>query len=123
MNESLPLPATLIAFVQASPCTFAKTYAKTWPHEYIVRGKVEEQLFVELVYHIRTHGYRGRFYSVWITFFDHDGMVYWTMDGPIEDTGIINRCRSDQTYEHRLNAGTLPEQIRHAEPGVGADSR
>ena len=32
-----PLPLELRQFADTTPWTFAKTYAKTWPHEYIVR--------------------------------------------------------------------------------------
>ena len=111
LSNSLPLPDRLKAFVEASSWTFAKTYAKTWPHEYIVRDRVDTELFVELVHHIRTHGYEGKFYKKAITYFDEDGMVYWTMGEPAEVTTVINRCKKEQSYENRLKAGTLPEQI------------
>jgi len=55
---------------------FAKTYAKTWPHEYIVRDRVDEGLFVDLVEHIRANGYRANFYKKEITYYDEDGLVY-----------------------------------------------
>jgi len=46
---------------------------------------------------------------VWIGFyFDEDGLVYWTMGAPIEETIIINRCPKESTYEYRLKQGTLP---------------
>ena len=109
MSDSLPLSERLKAFVEDSPWTFAKTYAKTWPHEYIVRDRVDEGLFVNLVHHFRTLGYEGRFYRKSITYFDEDGMVYWTMGEPIDITTIINRCKKEQTYEQRLRNGTLPE--------------
>mgnify|MGYP000943804275 CR=1 FL=1 len=87
------------------------TYAKTmplWPHEYIVRERVDEGLFVRLVEHIRAHGYEGHFYRKPITYYDADGMVYWTMGAPVEETVIVNRCREDATFEYRLEHGTLP---------------
>ena len=87
---------------------FAKTYAKTWPHEYIVRGQVDEQLFIELIEHIRANGYQGQFYKMEITYYDEDGLVYWTMGAPVEETTIINRCRKEQTYEYRLAHDDLP---------------
>ncbi len=120
------LPPELKAFVDEPSWTFAKTYAKTWPHEYIVRERVDEELFLSLVRHIREHGYDGRFYHKPITYFDEDGRVYWTMGAPIEDTTIVNRCTKEQSYEYRLEHGTLPEQkTKRAEPGIDAypDSR
>jgi hypothetical protein len=80
----------------------------TWPHEYIVRERVDAALFVGLVEHIRAHGYEGKFYTKPITYFDEDGMVYWTMGAPVEETIIVNRCTKEQTYAYRLEHGTLP---------------
>ena len=40
-------------FVETTPWTWAKTYADTWPHHYIVRDRVDEELFVKMVQHIR----------------------------------------------------------------------
>lgn len=79
-----------------------------WPHEYIVRGRVEETLFVRLVKYIRSHGYLGRFYAKSITYYEDRGLVYWTMGAPVEETVIINRCSKEQTYEYRRLHGTLP---------------
>jgi hypothetical protein len=104
------LPPELKAFVDETSWTFAKTYATTWPHEYIVRERVDEGLFLSLVRHIREHGYEGNFYRKPITYFDEDGRVYWTMGAPIEDTTIVNRCTKEQSYEYRLEHGTLPKQ-------------
>ena len=64
---------------------------------------------LQLVRHIRTHGYQGKFYDKPITYFDDAGMTYWTMGAPIEETTIINRCKKEDTYESRLESGTLPD--------------
>ena len=106
---SLPFPDDVRKFVESTEWTFAKTYAATWPHEYVVRDRVDDDLFLMLVRHIRSNGYEGRFFRKPITYFDEDGMVYWTMGAPIEETTIVNRCKKEQTYEYRLNHGTLPE--------------
>ncbi len=39
------LPDKLKFFIENTTWTFAKTYAKTWPHEYIVQEKVDNDLF------------------------------------------------------------------------------
>jgi hypothetical protein len=115
-------PQDLKAFVTVQKWTFAKTYALTWPHEYIVRDRVDEGLLLLLVRHIRAHGYEGQFYRKAITYFDEDGMVYWTMGSPIEKTTIVNRCTKEQTYEYRLKQGTLPEtRGANAEQGAALD--
>ena len=80
-----------------------------WPHEYLVRDRVDAQLFESLVRHIREHGTEGRFYRRVLTYFAEDGLLYWTMGEPIEETTIINRCGEHDSYENRLKNGTLPD--------------
>lgn len=104
---AVPFPEELRQFVEEVEWTFAKTMP-VWPHEYIVRERVDEELFVKLVKHIRANGYRGRFYKKPITYYEEDGMVYWTMGAPIRITIIINRCEREQTFEYRKAHGTLP---------------
>jgi hypothetical protein len=103
----MTLPPDLRAFVDAETWTFAKTMP-TWPHEYLVRERVDERLFERLVVRIRTHGREGRFYARVLTYYEEAGLVYWTMGAPLAETTIVNRCRSEATYENRLAAGTLP---------------
>ena len=95
-------------FVNRETWTYAKTMPE-WPHEYIVRERVDEDLFVQLVKHIRTHGYEGNFYSRKITYYDEGGLTYWTMGAPIDETIIVNRCKKENTYEVRLAEGKLPD--------------
>jgi hypothetical protein len=103
------LPAELKIFVDSMEWTWAKTYADTWPHYYIVRDRVDEGLFLDLVRHIRRFGKEGPFYSQTYIYYEEDGWVYWTMGSPIEKTTIINRCEKENTYEYRLKAGMLPK--------------
>ena len=119
MPSSAPLPDALREFIDSAEWTFAKTMPE-WPHEYIVRRRVDENLFVQLVRHIRTNGYDAKFYRKHITYYDDGGLVYWTMGAPIEETTIINRCRKENSYEYRLLMGTLPESKRIAADQAGA---
>ncbi len=105
--SSQGFPGHLRALVDHERWTFAKTMPE-WPHEYIVRERVDDELFEDLVRHIRGHGREGRFYAKRLVYFEEDGMTYWTMGAPIEETTIINRCRSEDTYERRLERGALP---------------
>ena len=105
--DAVTFPKKLRTFVDGQRWAFAKTMPK-WPHEYIVRDRVDETLFDELVRHIRVHGREGRFYQKVLIYHEEAGMTYWTMGAPISETTIVNRCRSEDTYERRLEAGTLP---------------
>lgn len=111
--DGVVLSADLQLFIETARWTFAKTMPD-WPHEYLVRGRVDARLFVTLVEHIRANGYQGRFYSRAIAYFDHDGRTYWTMGAPVDKTTIINRCRKEDTYEARLEKGNLPSRSHTA---------
>lgn len=50
-------------FIENTPWTFAITYAQTWPHEYIVQEKVDNDLFLELAKYIDTFGHEEYFYK------------------------------------------------------------
>lgn len=107
MNNSIDLPYSLCEFIKSSKWTFAKTMPE-WQHEYIVRANVDENLFVQLVQHIRTNGYEGNFYKKNITYYDLGELVYWTMGESIDKTTIINRCKKGDTYKSCLMNDTLP---------------
>jgi len=107
-EKSVELPNDLKNFIDSVKWTYAKTMPD-WPHEYIVRSRVAEELFIKLVEHIRNYGYEGKFFSMPITYFDHDGMTYWTMGAPLDETIIVNRCKKADTYEVRLKEGRLPK--------------
>ena len=104
-----PFPENIKQFIKNEKWIFAKTYAKTWPHEYLVKNKVDQNLFVEMVKHIRSYGYAGSFYSKEIGYFDEDGFVYWTMGYPLEEEDIINRCPKEDSYEYKRDHGLLPD--------------
>ena len=99
--------ADLRRFVDAEKWTFARTMPQ-WPHEYLVRERVDVELFEGLVKHIRANGYEGHFYQKKITYYNEAGLIYWTMGAPLEETGIINRCRKEDSFEARSAGGTLP---------------
>jgi hypothetical protein len=101
------LPEGLRNFVREAKWTFAKTMPE-WPHEYIVRARVDQNLFEQLVHHIRANGIEGAFYEDKFIYFEADGLLYWTMGAPVDETIIINRCRKESSYECRQINGTLP---------------
>ncbi len=93
-------------FIENQDWIFAKTYAETWPHEYIVQEKVDNKLYLELANHIDTYGYENYFYKMKQVYFDYNGFTYWHMEN------IINRCVEKDTYHHRKKEGRLPEDKR-----------
>jgi hypothetical protein len=98
----LEMPDELKDFVTACQWTFAKTYADTWPHEYIVRERADLHLFNSLAYHIESRGYVASFYETQQIYWDHSGQTYWHMEN------IINRCPKSETYERKKRERRLP---------------
>ena len=105
-----PFPDEVRRFVESTSWRFARTYASTWPHEYIVRTTENAQMLLTLARHIFEHGIDGRFYSQVRRYHHEGGKVYWSMDSTPEDTNLVNRCDEAQTYEARLAASTLPKK-------------
>ena len=89
-------------FIKETSWIFAKTYASTWPHEYIVEEKVDNKLFIKLADHIDTYGHEEYFYKKKMIYLEYDGQVYWHMDN------IINRCLPEETYSRRKAENRLP---------------
>jgi len=101
-NELAP---HLQQFIADQEWIFAKTYAATWPHEYIVQQHVDNELFLALADHIDSHGYESEFYDTRQIYFDHGDTTYWHMGN------IINRCPTSETYTRRKAEGRLPENF------------
>lgn len=72
-------------------------------------------MFERVVNHIRFNGYEGRFYQKKITYFDEDGLVYWTMGAPLNETTILNRCLKEVSFEYRAVHGNLPAFVKARE--------
>ena len=87
-------------FIESVKWTYAKNIPD-WPHYYIIRAKVDEILFVKLVKHIRLYGYQGAFYKMIYTYFEEEGLIYWTMGNPVDVTTIINRAKKCKGEVHR----------------------
>mgnify|MGYP006908204332 CR=1 FL=1 len=91
------LPKDVRHFVDSAQWTFAKTYATTWPHDYVVRTPQNAQMILALAKHIFEHGTDGRFYSKVRKYHHENGKVYWSMNESPETTILVNRCDEDQT--------------------------
>ena len=63
-------------FVETTKWTFAKTYAATWPHEYVVRTEENAAMVLAIARHILERGVEGRFYSQRRKYHHEAGKVY-----------------------------------------------
>lgn len=81
--------------------TFAKTYAETAPHEYVVLGRTDgicAEDFVRAARVIHTFGQPGKFWNNTNIYLTNDRMKWWTMDSELVETGLINRATTDKVY-------------------------
>lgn len=100
-EQALPFPDDLVQFVAAVRWTFARTMPE-WPHEYIVRQRVDGLMFDRLAGHIRGNGFEGRFYEQRNVYFRDGDLRYWVIGS------VINRCLEYDSYDARLARGGLP---------------
>jgi len=98
----LGLSKELKDFISQQDWIFAKTYAETYPHEYIVQERVDSKLFILLAQHISANGYEEFFYKKKTLYLEYDGYTYWHIEN------IINRCVNKDTYHQRKLDGRLP---------------
>ena len=83
-------------FVNKFQWIFAKTYAQTAPHEYIVLDKVGNKYkdeFVKIAQFIRDKGFKAMYYTREGFYYKLDENYYWTMDENVNDTNLINRAK------------------------------
>lgn len=81
--------------------TFAKTYADTAPHEYVVLDRTDgigPADFVRAARVIQTFGQPGKFWNTTRIYLTHQGRKWWTMDSPLTETTLINRASADKVY-------------------------
>lgn len=100
-SETLPpLPEDVRRFVESTSWRFAKTYAETWPHEYVVETPENATMVLALARHIFEHGVDGRFYSQVRKYHHEGGKVYWSMDDTPEETDLITRNDRSKSATH-----------------------
>lgn len=101
MTRQTPLSEELTSrlrdIVDKADWIFAKTYAKTAPHEYCLRedkkrGNVPAADMLLFAQSIRDYGYNELFYSYMQTYLNIDDHKYWSMDPTPEETDLINRA-------------------------------
>lgn len=81
--------------------TFARTYAATAPHEYVVLGRTEgitRDDFIRAAHVIHTFGQPGKFYASTNNYLCTQEWKWWTMDALLDDTDLINRAAVTDEY-------------------------
>jgi hypothetical protein len=71
------------------------------PHEYTIRDWRPEadEDFARVAAGIREFGYSQAFFENTYTYFDLDGLKYWTMENPLTETTVLNRDPVENRYE------------------------
>ncbi|WP_051549078.1 class I SAM-dependent methyltransferase [Nocardioides sp. URHA0032] len=92
-----------LEFAASREWMFAKTYAETAPHHYIVEGRtsgVTHEHVVRAARVIHTFGQPGRYYSLTkIYLVSPDGEYrWWTEDNHFTDTTLVNRATTELFY-------------------------
>lgn len=90
-------------FASALEWTFAKTYAGTAPHHYVVGGRtpgVNHADMVRAARVIHTFGQPGKYYSLTKIYLVSPDWKYrwWTEDNHFPDTTLVNRGTTDLSY-------------------------
>ena len=81
-------------FIDGNNWIFAKTYAKTAPHEYLVYDNLNAKMRKEADWfmgYIKMVGVSRRYFRALFTYLYFGGHKYWSMAGD-NDTLIINRA-------------------------------
>jgi hypothetical protein len=92
----------LLTRIENQQWKFAKTYAKTAPHEYIVDGWNIE-LFNEICHLIDTDGYEEMFYDKPFIYYNIGEFKYWHYDTILNRCAIHKSSTVEQTLKNQLN--------------------
>jgi hypothetical protein len=74
-----------------------KAKSQDFPHSYTVREWFPDD-FEQAVLIIRHYGVAERFYNKTYLYLHLDGLKYWTMGFPVDETIIINCADADSHY-------------------------
>lgn len=89
-------------FIDGNKWIFAKTYAKTAPHEYVVYDKLNTDMQKEydwFVKQIEEKGVDEKFYQTTFRYLYVGDMKYWVHGFGVEDRGILNRDPAANKYK------------------------
>lgn len=93
MTKNINTDCTLLHTLDTLPWHEAVTYRETYPHEYIVRGEVNPDVFYRLFDLIREAGVFERWNNQPVQYFYYGPFKYWVMTEHKSLATIINRVR------------------------------
>ena len=91
---------------------FAKS-VPNWPHFYIVEKELTDQATFQVAKSfVKESGYDGKFFALDVRYLDANGWTYWAspLAKPLELQYMLNRCKSEFTYESLAKAEQLPPE-------------
>lgn len=94
------------AFTQGSDWTFARTYAATAPHEYVLKRDSDWGEFEQAVRTIRLFGSPESYWNFSSVYLVTEGHRYWTMGEPLHAVPLINRDDGLRKYGNRVSPST-----------------
>jgi hypothetical protein len=110
-------PADLANVLRFGPWREAKTYRRTWPHEYQLRKDLdpgEQRVFVQFVEWFDRNAYEGRFRDRVVFYVDFDGFTFWRgyPERPAQDEKLINRCVIEESYMFLEAHGLVDQRLQ-----------
>ena len=89
-------------FIDGNTWTFAKTYAKTAPHEYLIYDKLDSENQKEYLWFancIKKDGVDGKFYNAVLRYFYFGKHKYWLGNTDSRKDGVLNRDNKSEQYK------------------------
>jgi hypothetical protein len=87
------------SFIKNNNWIFAKTYAKSTPHEYCLLDKTpDEEEYNRFVAHLKKNLVKEPFYRTFFYYFHFGDYKYWTMEKIGEQPILINRALKVNIY-------------------------
>ena len=101
-------------FLSSLRWQYAKTYPDC-PHEYACLAWKPDckQQMTDFAHLIQESGYTEHFGSSDYRVLVIDGMKYWTMDFPIENTDLINRTYADESFRAKVAEFVKSDKFVH----------
>lgn len=112
MNQRKMDTEEFLQFVDQVKWRFAKS-VPNWPHFYIVEKELTDQATFQVAKSfVKESGYDGKFFDLDVRYLDANGWTYWAspLAWPLELQYMLNRCKTEFTYESLAKAGQLPPE-------------